>query len=98
MSQVLDFNHLIKLLDTTFHTPCMLTMQPVSERKGDGPYALGLHACVRPAAEDFLCQTFTQRVRVRFEMDWQERLIDKDMALTTARQPHLQVGHSRPLC
>ncbi len=88
---MLDFNHLVKLLDTTFHTPCMLTMQPVSERNGDGPSALGLHACVRPAAEDFLRQTFTARVRVRFEMDWQERLLDKDIALTAASQPHMQV-------
>lgn len=91
---VLDFPHLVKLADSSFAPCCSVTLQPVHV----ADYSLydtysgpRLHASVRASSEPFLVDVYLTRVQSRFNQDWNEFIIDKDVALTGSKTPHLQV-------
>lgn len=92
--QVLDFGHLVKLMDTMFVPPCMMTMQPVGEVDYKGVQWMTLprlHKCIasrcQPALQDF----FDKQLSGTFQIEFEELLSDKNEMLMNSKTPHLQV-------
>ncbi len=95
--KVLDFPHLVKLIDSSFAPCCSVTLQPLGRAdysRFDTYSGPKLHPSVRTLSESFLVDTYLTRVQGRFDHQWNEFIVDKDVSFTDSKAPHLQVSSS----